>query len=371
MESRSFNAPKEPSVGKQRWRCDPARRSSGTKWEKEGREESNVEGYVSVARVLDFPDNECAACFGPTTHGGITRKTGRGAGATGAEAPGPEMVAPSVGRESTRLDCRHFGNGGAGQSAQEVPHREPRGHGQEESRRATTRGNKERKVVLKRANSGVLQQRRGPWERRRIQGETDRCLKARSATPLRLGDDAAPPGKASRGLQVPRSGGGVTGRRRMVSRTPSRSVARSDSVDNVIWSSGSGSEGRTSSSPAAPGSMETEPTNKNRPRSALEERGRRRRTASRSAKKPGEKEEDRPPEGSTVEQPGPSWSERTEQGKANQVAVAGEVVPLVVCGAQRVSLSEEYLGKELPPHSVYKGRSWGSHGNPGGWGNPF
>ena len=77
------------------------------------------------------------------------------------------------------------------------------------------------------------------------------------------------------------------------------------------------------------------------------------------------------PEGSTVEQPGPRRSERTEQGKANQVTVAGEVVPLVVCGAQRVSLSEKYLGKALPPHSVYMGRSGGSHGNPGGWGNPF
>ena len=51
--------------------------------------------------------------------------------------------------------------------------------------------------------------------------------------------------------------------------------------------------------------------------------------------------------------------------------MAGEVVPLVVCGAQRVSLSEKHLGKELPLHSVHMGRSWGSHGNPGGWRNPF
>ena len=67
----------------------------------------------------------------------------------------------------------------------------------------------------------------------------------------------------------------------------------------------------------------------------------------------------------------PRRSERTEQGNANQVTVAGEVVPSVVCGAQRVSLAEEHMGKELPPHSVYMGRSGGSHGNPGGWRNPF
>ena len=81
--------------------------------------------------------------------------------------------------------------------------------------------------------------------------------------------------------------------------------------------------------------------------------------------------EERPPEGSAVEQPGPRRSERPEQGKAKQVAVAGEVAPLVVCGAQRASLAEGHLRKELPPHSVYIGRSWGSHGNPGGWGNLF
>ena len=74
--TKKFQRAKEPSVGQQRWRCDPARRSSGTKWGKEGRGESNVEGYVSVARVLDSPASEYAACFvaGPSTHDGITRK---------------------------------------------------------------------------------------------------------------------------------------------------------------------------------------------------------------------------------------------------------------------------------------------------------
>ena len=361
----------------------------------------------------------------PSPAYGITRKIERGAGATRTEAPRPEMVAPSVGREGTRVDCRHFCNGGAGQSAQEMPHREPRGHGQEESRRARTRKQEERKIVLKRANSGVLQQRRGPWERRRVRGEVDRCHEARSATPFRLGHDAAPPGAASRGLrsggrgasersggclsrysseaecweqaqlrgptrvavvsgsrgfadarpsgecerrsdpEIPRSGGGVTGRRRMVSRTPSRSVARSGSVVIVVWSSGSGGEGRTGSSPAAPGSVETEPTRGERaapcPRPALEERGRRRGTPTRSAKRLGGRKmgKERPPEGSAVEQPGQRRSERPKQGKAKQVAVAGAVAPLVVCGAQRASLAEGHLGKELPPHSVHMERSWG------------
>ena len=41
----------------------------------------------------------------------------------------------------------------------------------------------------------------------------------------------------------------------------------------------------------------------------------------------------------------------------------------MVCGAERASLSD--LDKKLPPNSVYMGRSRGSHGNPGGWGNRF
>ena len=54
---------------------------------------------------------------------------------------------------------------------------------------------------------------------------------------------------------------------------------------------------------------------------------------SRSAKRPGGRKmgDERPPEGSAVEQPVPRRSERPEQGKAKQAAVAGEVAPLVVC----------------------------------------
>ena len=143
---------------------------------KEGRGESNVEEYVSVVRVLDSPGSECVVCFvpGPSTHDGITRKNKRSADATRTEASGPEMIAPSVGREGTRLDCKYFGTDGAAHSTKEMSHRESRGHGQEESRRARTRMQEERKIVLKRTNSRVLQYRRGPWQRRRVQGETDR-----------------------------------------------------------------------------------------------------------------------------------------------------------------------------------------------------
>ena len=111
-----------------------------------------------------------------------------------------------------------------------------------------------------------------------------------------------------------------------------------------------------------------------RPQPAFEERGRsRRRTPSRSAKRPGGRKmgEERPPEGSAVEQPGARRSVRPEQGKAKQVAVAEKWLHRWCGGAQRASLAEGHLGKELPPHSVYLGMSWGSHGNPGGWRNPF
>ena len=106
--TKEFERAKEPSLGKQIWGSQPTRRSSGTKWEKQGREESNVEAYASVARVLDSSGRESATCFSPRryTCGGITRKAERGAGAFRAKAPRPEMVARSVGGEGTRIDCR-------------------------------------------------------------------------------------------------------------------------------------------------------------------------------------------------------------------------------------------------------------------------
>ena len=87
----------------------------------------------------------------------------------------------------------------------------------------------------------------------------------------------------------------------------SRSVVRSGSVDNVIWSSGSGEKGRTDSSPTASGSVETESARGERavprPCSALEERGRRRRAPIRSAKRSGGRKmgEERSPEESAME----------------------------------------------------------------------
>ena len=61
--------------------------------------------------------------------------------------------------------------------------------------------------------------------------------------------------------------------------------------------------------------------------------------------------------------------ERPEQRKTKQVAEPAEQARLMVCGAERASMSD--LDKKLPPNSVNMGRSRGPHGNPGGWGNPF
>ena len=432
---------KELSVGRQRWRFDPARRSLGTKWGKRGRRESNVEGYTSLSRVLDSSDS--AACFGPgpTTRDGITRKIERGTSALKSKAPGPKMVASSVGRQGTRIDGRRLGNGGSGESTEEMQQRDPGGHEEEEQKRARPRKKEERKIVLKRANGGVQQQRRRPRKRRRVQGEAHCRHEARSASPLRPDHDATPPGTASRGLRrggrgaserpggcfprdsseaecweqaqfqnssrvavvsrsrrladarssgecrrrpdpkISRSGGCVTGGRGMVSCTPSRSVARSGSLDSAIWSAGSDGQGRMGPSPTAPRSLESEPKAGPRgeraalrPRPMLEERGgRRRRTSSRSTKRPTKRKlgKERPPEGSAAKQPGPRRTRRPEQGKAKQVAVKGKAAPLVVCAAQRASLAEVNLGKELPPHSIYMERSWCSYGTPSGCGNPF
>ena len=286
----------------------------------------------------------------------------------------------------------------------------------------------ERKIVLKRANTGVLQQRRGPWERRRVQGEADRCHKARSATPLRFGDDAAPPGAASRGLrsgrrgasersggcpprysseaecweqahlrrptrvagvsgsrgladarpsgecrrrsdpEIPRSRGLVTGRRPMVSRTPSRSVARSGSVDNVIWSSGSGGEGRTGSSPAAPGSVEREPA-----------RGGRAAFARDKKKNPEQigKEAGRTQDGGGATprkiSSGTSRPEEVRKARARESETSRRGRRSGFIGVRG---PEGLIGRGAPgqgtaaPRRLH-GEVLGSHGNPGGWGNPF
>ena len=106
------------------------------------------------------------------------------------------------------------------------------------------------------------------------------------------------------------------------------------------------------------------------PPPSLEERSRRRRTQSRSAEDPGGRkiERERPPSRPTTEEPSPK-RERREQRKTKEVAEPVEQARLMVCGAERASISD--LSKKLPPNSVYMGRSRGPHGNPGGWGNPF
>ena len=316
MERKSLSAPRSHHLGSRYGDRSPRAGVREPNGRKEGRGESNVEAYASVARVLDSSGRESATCSSPRrcTCGGITRKAERGAGAFRAKAPRPEMVARSVGGEGTRIDCRRIGNGGTGQSR---PGREFRRHGEEEPTRARTRGHEKRELVLKRRNGGVQQHPRGPGERRRFQGETDRRLEAGSATSLRAGNDAPPPGATSRGLrdgrrsagersggclsldcseaecreqvrvqehsriavfsgsrgsadawtsgecrrrpdpEIPRSGSGGTGGRGMVTRTSSR-TARSSSVDSVIWSSGSDDQSRAGFLPIAPEPEDTE-----------------------------------------------------------------------------------------------------------------
>ena len=226
------------------------------------------------------------------------------------------MVAPSVGREGTRLDCRHFGERrswtvGAGNATQGAQRTWARGIEESEGREIKKKGRSSssgQTVESCSSDEGL-----GREDESKVRRTA--ATKPGALLPLRLGHDAAPLGRqavnavqakglaaaylatalkpnagsrlsfgALRELQslqssaeavdllmrgrvasgrrrsdpeIPRSRSGVTGRRRMVSRTPSRSVVRSGSVDNVIWSSGSGREGRTGSSPAAPGSVET------------------------------------------------------------------------------------------------------------------
>ena len=320
---------------------------------------------------------------------------------------GRKWLLQVLAEEGTRIDGRRLGNGGSGESTEEMQQRDPGAHEEEEPKRARPRKQEERKIVLKRANGGVQQQRRRPRKRRRVQGEAHCRHEARSAAPLRPDHDAPPPGTSSRGLrrggrgaserpggclprdsseaecweqaqfqnssrvavvsrsrrladarssgecrrrpdpEISRSGGCGTGGREMVSRTPSRSVARSGSLHSAIWSVESDDQGRTGPSPSAPRSVEAEPKAGPRgkraalrPRPTLEERGRRRRTSSRSTKRPTKHKmgKERPHEGSAAKQPGPRRAKRPKQGKAKQpkqgkakqVAVKGKAAPLVV-----------------------------------------
>ena len=177
--------------------------------------------------------------------------------------------------------------------------------------------------------------------------------------------------------EIPRSGSGGTGGREMVTRTSSRTAARCRSVDSVIWSPGTYVQSRARLSPIEPKPEDTESQAKARggraapgPPPSLEERSRRRTTQSRSPEDPGGRtnERERSPSGPGTKKPSPK-RERREQRKTKQVAEPAEQARLMVCGAERASMSD--LNKKLPPNSVYMGRSRGRHGNPGGSGNPF
>ena len=276
----------------------------------------------------------------------------------------------------------------------------------------------------------VLQQRRGRWERRRVQGEADHCHESRSATPLRFGHDAAPPGAASRGL---RSGGRGASERsggclsrysseaecweQAQLRGPTRVgelqssaeavdllmrgrvasagdvlIQRNRAVEAASLEEGGWSVARhlevlpeaavSTMSSGLRGVVVKAERARLRLRQGQWKRSRERRKSglspstsvggarsmkknpSRSAKRPGGRNmgerEERPPEGSAVEQPGPRRSERPEQGTAKQVAVAGEVAPLVVCGASRGASWQRGTWAGLPPTAS----TWGGPGAP-------
>ena len=175
-ERNEFERAKEPSLRKQTWRSQPARRRWRTKWRREGGEESNGKVCATVARVPDSSGNESATCFSPKRYPscGIKRKDERGASAFRTKAPRPEMDARSAGGEGTRIDGRRIGNGRTGQSAEERPGRESRRHGKEQPTKARPRGQENKEFVLKPRKGSIQQHRRGPGERRRIQSETNR-----------------------------------------------------------------------------------------------------------------------------------------------------------------------------------------------------
>ena len=144
---KTFERAKEPSLGKQKWESQPARRRWRTKWRKEGREESNGEACDTVARVPDSSGNESATCFSPKRYPscGITRKGERGAGAFRTKASRPEMVARSAGGECTRFRRQTHWQWqswtvGAGEARRGVQKTRERGTDESENARAREEG---------------------------------------------------------------------------------------------------------------------------------------------------------------------------------------------------------------------------------------
>ena len=343
---------------------------------KEGRGESNVEAFASVARVLDSSSRESATCFSPRryTCGGITRKAERGAGAFRAKAL--EVLAERV-LESTadalamaELDSRRR-RGQAG-SSEDTEERNRREREREGKKRGSSSSSGE--MAEYSSTDEGLEREDDSKVRRTAASKPGR------ATSLKAGNDAPPPGATSRGLrdgrrsagersggcpsldcskaecreqarvqehsrialcsrsrgsadawtsgecrrrpdpEFPRSGSGGIEGREMVTRTSSRTAARSSSVDSVIRSSGRDDQSRAGFPPIAPEPEDTESLAKARgeraapgPPPSLEERGRRRRTQSRSAEDPGgtKIEKERPPPHETS-----NGGTKPEEGKA-------------------------------------------------------
>ena len=395
MERKSLSAPRSPHLGSRHGDRSPRGEVREPSGGKKG-VESQMSRHMLPSPAFWTPPAARAppaSAQGATLVAAIREKLKEARARLGRR---PEMVARSVGGEGTRIDCRRIGNGRTGQSAQERPGREFRRHGEEEPTKARTRGQEKRELVLKRRKGGVQQHRRGPGERRRFQGETDRRLEAGSATSLRAGDDAPPTGATSRGLrdgrrsagersggclppdcskaecreqarvqehsriavfsrsrgsadawtsgecrrrpdpEIPRSGSGGTGGREMVTRTSSRTAARSSSVNSVIWSSGSDDQSRAGFPPIAPEPEDTESQAKARGGTATPgpPPG-----GARSKKKNPEqissgsgRNEDR--EGTTSHETRNGGTKLEEQRKTKQVAVPAEQARLIVCGVK-------------------------------------
>ena len=315
-----FERAKEPSLGKQKRRSQPSRRTCRTEWRRDGSHESNGEACATDGRVPNSSGNESATCFSSKRYfrSSIKRKAERGASASRAKAPRAEMDARSARREGTRIDSGCIGNGRVGLSAEERPGRESRRHGEEQPTKARPRGQENKESVLKSRNGSIQQHRRGPGERRRIQSEADRRHEAMSVASLRADNDAPPPWATGGGVRIGRRGAGErgcgclpldcskterreqariqkhsriavfsrsrgsadawssgecrrradpeiprsrsigSGGRRMVTRSSSRTAARCRSVDSVIWTPGTYVPSRARLSPIEPKPEDTE-----------------------------------------------------------------------------------------------------------------
>ena len=297
---KEFQRAKEPSLGKQNWGSQPARRRWRTKWRKEGREESIGEACATVARVADSSGNESATCFSPKRYPscGNTRKAERGAGAFRTKASRLEMVARSAGGEGTRIDGRRTmaeldsrrRRGQAG-SSEDTGKRNRRKREPEGKRRRSLSSSGEMAAYsstdedLEREDDSKVRRTAATklgailhsglvMMHRHLGRQVEDCesvdaVQSKGVAAAYLSTALKPNAESkqariqehsrmavisrSRGSadawtscecrrradsEIPRSRSVGTGGRRMVTRTSSRTAARSSSVDSVIWSSG-------------------------------------------------------------------------------------------------------------------------------------